>query len=206
MQTSDTTTTPKNDMFSDRIKLPFNFETAKMLKEAKALQLDNFEYYNVIPLRSPAHLVDTSLPFPPPANDYADGSWTNWLDTASLKKSPYLTSVVDFFKENTTVTLVRLLRLAPQSVVKEHTDPTLGLEIEKSVIRLTVPILNNENVTFYLSDTPVLMESGECWYMRLTDPHKVINNGDEERINLTIDMIPNDWIRKIIKESEQSST
>ncbi|WP_428742032.1 aspartyl/asparaginyl beta-hydroxylase domain-containing protein [Tenacibaculum sp.] len=204
MQKKDTTTLPINDTFGDRIQLPFNFETSQMLEEARALQLDSFEYYNVIPLRSPAHLVDTSLPFPPPAEDYADGSWTDWLDTAALEKSPYLTQVVDFFKENTTVTLVRILRLAPHSVVKEHTDPTLGLEIEKSVIRLTIPILNNKDVTFYLNDTPVLMEPGECWYMRLTDPHKVINNGDEERINLTIDVIPNDWIRQIIKESGQN--
>ena len=196
METTNATT--------DRIKLPFNFDVAKMLQEAKVLQLDNFEYYDVIPLRSPAHLVDTSLPFPPPAEDYADGSWTNWLDTIALEKSPYLTSIVNFFKEHTTVNLVRLLRLAPYATVKEHTDPTLGLEIEKSVIRLTIPILNNENVTFFLNNTPVLMEPGECWYMRLTDPHKVINNGDEERINLTIDMIPNDWIRQIIKKSEKN--
>ncbi|GFD73593.1 hypothetical protein KUL113_30130 [Tenacibaculum sp. KUL113] len=201
----ETVTTRTSNAFSDRIKLPLNFNTAKMLEEAKALQLDNFEYYDVIPLRSPAHLVDTSLPFPPPAEDYADGSWTDWLDTNALKKSPYLTSVIDFFKRNTTVNLVRLLRLAPHSTVKEHTDPTLGLEVEKSVIRLTIPILNNENVTFYLNNTPVLMKPGECWYMRLTDPHKVINNGDEERINLTIDMIPNDWIRQLIRESEQNS-
>ncbi|MDO6676793.1 aspartyl/asparaginyl beta-hydroxylase domain-containing protein [Tenacibaculum sp. 1_MG-2023] len=201
----ETVTTRTSNAFSDRIKLPLNFNTAKMLEEAKALQLDNFEYYDVIPLRSPAHLVDTSLPFPPPAEDYADGSWTDWLDTNALKTSPYLTSIIDFFKENTTVNLVRLLRLAPHSIVKEHTDPTLALEIERSVIRLTIPILNNKNVTFYLNNTPVLMKPGECWYMRLTGPHKVINNGDEERINLTIDMTPNDWIRKIIKESQENS-
>ncbi|MDX8553532.1 aspartyl/asparaginyl beta-hydroxylase domain-containing protein [Tenacibaculum sp. 1B UA] len=201
----ETVTTRTSNAFSDRIKLPLNFNTAKMLEEAKALQLDNFEYYDVIPLRSPAHLVDTSLPFPPPAEDYADGSWTDWLDTSALKTSPSLTSIIDFFKENTTVNLVRLLRLAPHSIVKEHTDPTLALEIERSVIRLTIPILNNKNVTFYLNNTPVLMKPGECWYMRLTDPHKVINNGDEERINLTIDMTPNDWIRKIIKESQENS-
>ena len=194
METTNTTT--------DRIKLPFNFDVVKMLEETKILQSGNFEYYDVIPLRSPAHLVDTSLPFPPPAEDYADGSWTDWLDTSALNKSPYLTSIVNFFKEHTTVNLVRLLRLAPHATVKEHTDPTLGLEIEKSVIRLTIPILNNENVTFYLNNTPVLMKPGECWYMRLTDPHKVINNGNEERINLTIDIIPNDWIKQVIKESE----
>ncbi|WP_255409442.1 hypothetical protein [Aquimarina sp. I32.4] len=37
-----------------------------MLAEFKALKAQDFEYYD----------VDPSLPFPPPVNDYADGSWT----------------------------------------------------------------------------------------------------------------------------------
>ncbi|MFK7748951.1 MAG: aspartyl/asparaginyl beta-hydroxylase domain-containing protein, partial [Kordia sp.] len=106
------------------------------------------------------------------------------------------------FKANTKVTLVRLLRLAPNSVVQQHTDPTLGLEIHSSVIRLTIPILNKEGVQFFLNDSEVPMQPGECWYLRLTDPHRVLNNGSDERVNLTIDMIPNDWIRGIIKESD----
>jgi len=192
---------PKTES-TDRVKLPFTFDAEKMLAEFEALKLQQFEYYNVIPLRAPAHTVDTSLPFPPPADDYADGSWCDWMDTDYLTTSPYLNSVIDTFKANTTVTLVRLLRLAPNSVVQQHTDPTLGLEVHKSVIRLTIPILNKEGIQFFLNDSEVPMLPGECWYLRLTDPHRVINNGETERVNLTIDMIPNDWIRNIIKESD----
>jgi hypothetical protein len=186
----------------DRVKLPFTFDTAKMLEEFETLKLGEFEYYNVMPLRAPSHEVDRSLPFPPPALDYADGSWTDWMNTTHLEASPYLKNVIDTFAEHTKVTLVRVLRLAADSVVREHTDPTLGLEIERSVIRLTIPILNNDKVEFFLNGTPVSMLPGECWYLRLTDPHRVVNAGTEERINLTIDMIPNDWIRKIIADSE----
>lgn len=192
-----TTTKPQ---INDRIKLPVSFDAFKMLQEVKAMNLAPFEYYNVLPLRSPAHLVDTSLPFPPPADDYADGSWTDWMDTPELDRSPYLQEVIDYFRKNTSVTLVRLLRLAPGAVVKEHTDPTLGLHIEKSVIRLTIPILSDQHVTFFLNQTPVPMQPGECWYLRLTDPHKIDNSGNIERINLSIDMIPNDWVRKLIEE------
>ena len=186
----------------DRIQIPFNFNVHKMLTETKALALEQFEYYKVIQLRAPAHLVDTTLPFPPPADDYADGSWTDWLNTPELDKSPYLKSVIETFQEHTTVTLVRLLRLAPNSVVKEHTDPTLGLDVKKSVIRLTIPILNNDKMVFNLNKKPVNMKPGECWYLDLTKPHEVINNVNEERINLTIDMIPNKWIRDIIEKSQ----
>ena len=190
--------------FEDRIQLPFTFDVSKMQEEAQALKQEHYEYYKVIQLRAPAHLVDTSLPFPPPASDYADGSWTDWLNTPSLEKSPYLKSIIDTFREYTTVNLVRLLFLAPKSEVKEHTDPTLGLEEEKSMIRLTIPIDNNDGVSFYLNDTLVPMKVGECWYLRLTDRHRVINDGTTDRINLTIDVIPNDKIVEIIEQAQSN--
>ena len=125
------------DTKNDSIKLPITFDVDKMREEIAALDLNNFIYYNVMPLRSPAHIVDTSRQIPPPADDYADGSWTEWLNTIQLDASPYIKSIVEKFQEHTSVTLVRMLRLEAGNDVSEHTDPTLGLQIEKSVIRLT---------------------------------------------------------------------
>jgi hypothetical protein len=106
------TTSENNDYSSaDRIQLSLSFDTARMQEEIAALNLDDFVEYNVLPLRSPAHLVDPSIAPPPPAEDYADGSWTQWLDTPMLKSSRYLSSVVDTFGKHSAVTLVRLLRL-----------------------------------------------------------------------------------------------
>nr|WP_321235490.1 aspartyl/asparaginyl beta-hydroxylase domain-containing protein [uncultured Psychroserpens sp.] len=194
-------TTLDAQVMNDRIKLPFIFDANQMLKEYLELKLNDFEYYNVIQLRAPAHIVDPSLPSPPPATDYADGSWTDWLDTDEMHASLYIKSIINSFKEITTVTLVRLLRLAPHSEVKEHTDPTLGLEVEKSVIRLTIPILQSKDVVFYLNDKSVDMQPGECWYLKLTDAHRVVNSGTTERVNLTIDMVPNENLRMLINES-----
>lgn len=193
---SQESTSPKNTV--EQVKLPFLFDSQKLASEYENLEAEQFEYYNVIQLRAPAHLVDNSLPFPPPATDYADGSWTDWLDTKELEISPYINSVIETFKKHTNVTLVRLLRLAPKSIVKEHTDPTLGLHIEKSVVRLTIPIINNEDVKFFLNEKEVPMKVGECWYLNLTNPHRVVNDGKTERVNLSIDMIPNDWVRNMI--------
>jgi hypothetical protein len=138
------------------------------------------------------------IPAPPESGDYADGSWTQWSDVAALKNSPYLSSVVDLFREHSKVTLVRLLRLEAGAIVKEHTDPTLGLEQKNSVIRLTIPIQSDDTVKFYLNDKIVPMKEGECWYMRLSDPHKIINAGNRERINMSIDVVPNKWLKSII--------
>lgn len=190
------------DQVADRIKLPFTFDHNKMLTDIERLNLANFIYYDVVPLRGPAHVIDSSIPFPPPADDYADGSWCDWLDTPELTKSPYLNEIVDFFKAKTKVTLVRLLRLEAGQIVKEHTDPTLGIQVHKSVIRLTIPILVNDDVTFYLNGTPVEMGLGECWYLRLTDPHSIVNGGTTQRINMSIDMIPNEWVTENILNAQ----
>ncbi len=186
------------EAIADRVKLPFTFDVEKMRAEIEKMDLQDFVYYDVQPLRGPAHQIDSSVPFPPPADDYADGSWCDWLDTTALQNSPYLNEVVDFFKDKTKVTLVRLLRLEAGAVVKEHTDPTLGIQIERSVIRLTIPILVNDDVTFYLNKEPVNMGMGECWYLRLTDPHSIVNAGNTQRINMSIDMIPNEWVTEQI--------
>jgi len=183
---------------ADRIRLPLNFDAAAMLEEIEAMRLEDFIYYDVLPLRAPAHMVDPSLAPPPPADDYADGSWTEWLDTPALEKSRYLSEVIETFREHTDVTLVRLLRLEAGAEVKEHTDPTLALEQRNSVIRLTVPVLNPPEVEFYLNHSIVPMRPGECWYLRLSDPHRIVNASTRERINMTIDMRPNDWLRSLL--------
>ena len=182
----------------DRIRLPLQFDAERLRRDVAALDLPAFVYYDSVPLRAPAHLVDASVPFPPPAEDYADGSWTDWLDTPLLRNSNYLREVVDKFRENCTVNLIRLLRLAPGAEVKEHTDPTLGLHVERSMIRLTIPVQVPTSVQFILNGTEVPMRPGECWYLRLTDPHRVLNPSAEERINLTIDVVPNEWVRGLL--------
>ncbi len=181
----------------DRVKLPLAFDVSRMQAEIRALPLHEFIHYSVLPLTTPKPKPKSSEP----VDDYADGSWANWLDTSLLEACPYLTSIVRDFRSKTDVTLVRLLRLAPGGVVAEHTDPTLGLEQERSVIRLTIPIVGNDGATMFVNDEPVPMQAGECWYLRFSDPHRVVNESDMERINMSIDMIPNDWVRSMIEEA-----
>ena len=178
----------------DRVKLPLSFDLAKMREEVLALPLHDFVEYSVLPLTAPTPLDPGS-----PVEDYADGSWAEWNDTSLLRACPYLSSIVESLRAQTTVTLVRLLRLAPGGLVREHTDPTLGLEQEKSVIRLTIPIITNDGVALFLNGTAVPFAPGECWYLRFTDPHRVVNEGATERINMSIDMIPNAWVRSLIE-------
>lgn len=189
--------------FRDRVQLPFQFDVERMKADIEAMQLKSFMYYDVMPLRAPAHVVDPSRPFPQGGTgDFADGSWTDWLDTAALAQASYLLEVVDTFRQHTKVNLVRLLRLEAGAIVKEHTDPTLGIEQEKSVVRFTIPIISPPEVEFYLNNEIVPMLPGECWYLRLTDPHRIVNGSHAQRINMSIDMIPNDWVRSLIEANQ----
>ena len=181
-------------------KLPMKYDVERLQGEVFSLSLKGYIYYDVIPLRAPAHTLAPSLPFPPPADDYADGSWCDWLNSQVLHDLPYIKQIVEEISNHTKVNLVRILRLAPGAVVKEHTDPTLGLEVDRSVIRLTIPIVNEDGVQFILDGKVVPMKPGECWYMQLTKPHSVINNSNADRINLTIDVIPNAWLMSQIEQ------
>ena len=55
---------------ADRVRLPLAFDAAALAAEVAALGLGDFVYYDVVPLRSPAHVVDPSRPPPPPAEDF----------------------------------------------------------------------------------------------------------------------------------------
>lgn len=176
-------------------KLPQTYDVERLRADIAGLQLPAYEYYQSTPLRAPAHLVDSSLPHPPPAADYADGSWTAWMDAPMLASCPYITEVLDVFRAEMTVNLVRVLRLAAGATVAEHNDPTLGLHIHKSMVRLTIPIVSPPDMTFTLAGRKVPFKEGECWYLRLTEPHSVENPGSEERVNLTIDVVPNETLR-----------
>jgi quercetin dioxygenase-like cupin family protein len=88
---------------------------------------------------------------------------------------------------------VRLLRLAPGAVIREHRDA--GLRYEEGEARLHIPIATNAEVEFVLDGDRHVMEAGECWYVNVDLPHRVNNRGTTERIHLVIDCVVDAWLR-----------
>jgi hypothetical protein len=88
------------------------------------------------------------------------------------------------------------MRLGPGSVIKEHTDHELS--VEEGVARLHIPIVTNSGVTFLLNGSRVVMTAGSVWYLRLSDPHSVVNAGDSARVHMVIDVDAGDWIRGLL--------
>ena len=72
------------------------------------------------------------------------------------------------------------------------------MPLRRAMARLHIPIQTNDEVVFRLNGTRVLLEEGECWYLRFSDPHSVGNRGKTDRIHLVIDVEVNAWLTKLL--------
>jgi len=183
----------------DRYKLPLNFDVKRMQRDLTNFTNDDWishfveqNYdgdWSVIPLRGPASATHPVMMI------YSDPSCTEFADTCFLEKTQYLPGVLDTFK--CPLHAVRLMKLSAGSRIKEHTD--YDLAAENGVARLHVPIRSEGQVDFRLNGTRVPFEEGQCWYLRLCDPHSVENQGTTDRVHLVIDATVNDWLAALLQ-------
>ncbi|WP_028773788.1 aspartyl/asparaginyl beta-hydroxylase domain-containing protein [Shewanella waksmanii] len=188
-----------NITLPDRVKLPFEFD-AKQLKQnldliTSAQWTDHFvaEHYQgdwqAIALRCDANAQH------PIKMIYSDPTSTEFKNTPYLQQAPYIQAVLNHFR--CPILNVRLMKLAAQSNVLEHVDHDLDSEHGKA--RLHIPITTNANIDFRLNSHSVPMHAGECWYLRLSDPHSVSNASAEDRVHLVIDAEINLWLATQLK-------
>lgn len=190
----------------DRFKLPLTFDAERMQEDLRRLQsgdwIDHFVKQNydgdwsVIPLRGPATATHPVLMI------YSDPTCTEFVDTPFLKDSSYLASVLESFRCPLQAT--RLMKLSAGSRIKEHTD--LDLAVENGTARLHIPIQTNREVDFRLNGTRVVLQEGECWYLRLSDPHSVENQGTSDRVHLVIDVVVNGWLKGLLNMGQEDQS
>lgn len=178
----------------DRSKLALTYDVDRLQQEILYAIKESPPYihYSVIPL-TVAGERNVNV------TDFSDPDWTTWVETQLLMNCPYIQEVLcslECRKAN-----VRLLRLEPGGELKEHTDPQLNLQFHNQ-IRLHVPVFTNEFVEFMLNGVAVPLLPGELWYMRLSDPHSVRNHGQSERIQLSIDVVVNEWIKSMVSQGD----
>ncbi|HEX8955989.1 MAG TPA: aspartyl/asparaginyl beta-hydroxylase domain-containing protein [Burkholderiaceae bacterium] len=171
------------------LRLPFDFDPAALLRDLRTCEA----------LSWPAHFH---------AEDYS-GSWTSialrsasgtagdirshpgsgYRDTELLTRCPYFRQLLRGFACE--LESVRLLNLAPGSVIKEHCDPFTAYR--HGVFRIHVPLATSEDVHFLIGGQRLAMRAGECWYGDFSLPHSVENRGAAARVNLVIDGKRNVW-------------
>lgn len=177
------------------LQLKRSFDAALMQAEAAALEqafwkqhynTHNYEgNWSIIPLRSVNGSTDNIFSIHNRANDQLQ-----YADTALLDGCPYIKEVIDSLQCDKTA--VRLMKLDPGAVIKEHTDEEMSYE--EGEVRFHIPVQTNEGLAFYVEDERVIMEEGSCWYLNLSLKHRVTNAGTTPRIHLVIDALVNDWV------------
>ena len=180
---------------TDRVKLDLTFNPQLLQEDLLRLQssdwIDHFVKQNyegewsVIPLRGPATATHPVMMI------YSDPTCTEFSDTPFLKSSTYFQTVLNNL--HCPLQSVRIMKLTAGSRIKEHTDHDLAAE--NGTARLHIPIVTNNEVDFRLNGTRVIMNEGECWYLRLSDPHSVDNKGDLDRVHMVIDAQVNTWLK-----------
>jgi hypothetical protein len=187
--------------FPDRLRLPLSFDAGRLKADLDALAdmewighfvTQNYDGdWSVLPLRGPAgatHPVKMIYP-DPTAVDFDDGPALAWV--------PYIRQVLESFA--CPLHCVRLMRLTPGSIIKPHRDH--DLEFESGAARIHIPITTNPGVEFLLNGTPVAMDLGSAWYLRLSDIHSAANRGTSDRVHLVIDAAANDWLADLLGQA-----
>ncbi len=189
----------------DRLRLPFEFDPGQLARDLRSLAsvgwIDHFVKQNyhgnwsVIPLRGKAGAKHPVMMI------YSDPTAKEFEDTPMLRGCRYFREVLDTFE--CPLQAVRLMRLTPGSRIKEHTD--LELSVEEGIARIHIPVVTNPDVEFHLNRSRVVMAAGSAWYLRLSDPHSVHNNGDTDRVHIVIDAAVNDWMRAMLASAAQAA-
>jgi hypothetical protein len=130
---------------------------------------------------------------------YSDPSATAFEDTPLLQHCPYFREVLATFACE--LQAVRLMRLTPGSVIKEHSDN--DLDAERGMVRMHIPITTNPGVEFELNRSRIVMQPGSAWYLRLSDPHRVANRGATDRVHMVVDAVANDWMRAMLERAAE---
>lgn len=176
----------------DRSKLPITFDAQKLKDDLEKIAPGdwvphfNSGYYegewSGVALRSLGGKSTQIYPDPHASGEVAD--------TPILARCHYLPDVLSTFECQ--IKAARLLKLGPDSLIKEHRDYELGFE--SGELRLHVPITTSNEVDFFLDGYRIAMKAGECWYLNFNLPHKVMNRGSEPRVHLVLDCVINDWL------------
>lgn len=180
--------------YPDRLRMPLTFDPVQLAEDMQRLSAttwvrhvarQNYEGdWTVLPLRGPAGETH------PLRMIAANPGCQDFEDTRFLDVCPYIRHIMSGFA--CPLRCVRLMRLSPGSAIKEHED--VDLSFENGTVRLHVPVVTSDGVDFRLNGTRVVLDAGSCWYLRLSDPHRVTNGGTEDRVHLVVDATVNEWV------------
>ena len=142
--------------------------------------------WDVLPLRCQRQHFNSH----PLLQSFAIEEGEAWEDLPLLEQCPTIKNLLDYLQ--CPVKAVRLMRLKAGAEIKPHRDHELSIEFGEA--RLHMPIQTSDAVRFNVDNKIIPMCAGELWYFNADQVHEVYNRGSEDRINLVIDCMANEWL------------
>ncbi len=146
--------------------------------------------WDVLPLRCQHQYLNAH----PIMQGFSLAEGTAWENLPVLQQCPSIESI--FSQLHCPIKSARLMRLKAGAHIKPHRDKELAMEFGE--VRLHVPIYTSANVRFIVDGKNIPMRAGELWYFNADQIHEVYNTGIDDRINLVIDCVVNNWLRRSI--------
>lgn len=171
------------------IKFTFTYNVEKLCTELEAVLKEEWPlHFNTRDFNGDWRSISLRSVSGESKDIYAHANAT-YSNTPVLEMMPYVKEILDSWQCEKEA--VRLLSLAPGSVVKPHRDP--GCAYHDGSFRIHIPVVTNPQVQFMLEDEQLPLKAGECWYMNFSATHSIINGGSTARIHLVIDGLRNSW-------------
>lgn len=101
---------------------------------------------------------------------------------------PLVNRIADYYQNNGFLVRMLLTQMAPGSEIPEHVDSGPAL---MNCHRVHIPITTNDKVIFMVDGEKKNMQVGEFWEIDNSQDHSVENQGNEDRIHLIVDWMPN---------------
>lgn len=176
-------------------QLPFKFDATRLADELTAADSQNWPKHHTEQNYSGEW---SAMALKSPSGDPHDlktaPAGTDYVATPLLDQLPYIRDTV-LPKFECDMRRVRLMRLAAGSEILEHIDRFYPIRDE---VRIHIPLLTNQDVTFTVDGQSGHLAAGETWYMDFNAPHAVSNKGSSDRVHLVLDCILNDWLRELL--------
>lgn len=173
-------------------------ELAQLMQQPWVDHVNRKDYsggWDVLPLRCQREHIDAH----PVLQGFAIANGEDWQDLPVLATCPAIKTFLQTL--GCPLKSVRLMRLKAGAEIKPHRD--YGLSLEYGEARLHFSLQTSDKIHFYVNRQRVPMNAGELWYINVDQEHAVQNRGDEDRINLVIDCVANDWLRERVMSGWQ---
>jgi hypothetical protein len=181
---------------------PFKFDVEAMKSDLRKIDEENLlvDHYDLTLDRGwrAALLVSKGGQMSGRESQRPSWDFSDFRRTPLADRLPYFKSILDFFDEHGVPQgRMRVLRLAPGAGIGLHRD--VGAEVGCLAfrqVRLHVPIITNDKVTFHVGGEVITMRPGHFYYVNFSKKHFVRNDGTEARYHLVMDLKVNAWLRQ----------